>query len=241
MKECWQPVFVYKVKRDLKNSFGWFFCNSLFADLGQDLSVGHPTGIHQPCTASDIRKILPKALQWCFWCAVFIMWGLDWVPCAELQLVLHIQVEVGRAPETWGPCYWCPHGSFPVGAGWSWVGQLWASPVFPTWALRQEGLPSCTSLGKAHTELTPGQGVFSPQGLSQAIPVVGFYVLTAVLGHSPAQRVCQRTGEALRDCCGAGESCWCWSGLCCLCISPCLSSNPSNSWLQIRFSFPYWI
>lgn len=203
MEECWQPILVNKVKHDLKNTLcSWFAWNSLFSDLGQSLAVGHPSGIHQPCTASDIMKILPKAF------AVVLL------PCCSHHVRAWLSAlcstsrwtSLGRAPQTSGPHWWHPHGSFPVGAGWSWVTQHWVSPVFPTWALRprKDSLVqlSCTSLGKAFMELSPG--LFSPQGLKQTIPVVDFYTVTAVLGHPPAQRFCQRSRK------GPEGLLWCW-------------------------------
>lgn len=152
MEECWQPIFVNKLKHDLKNtSCGWFTWNSLSADLGQDLTVGHPAGIHQPCTASDIRKILPKALRCCFWSAVTKGLVLCYRLCSKSRWG-----SLRRAPETSGSQWWRPHGSFLVGAGWSWASHHWVSPVFPSWTLRpREGSLaqlSCTGLRKADTE-----------------------------------------------------------------------------------------
>lgn len=68
MEDCGQPVFVKKVKHDLKNTLcAWFTWNSLFADLGQDLTVGHPTGTppmhstrHWENSAKSIAVLLLK-------------------------------------------------------------------------------------------------------------------------------------------------------------------------------------
>lgn len=239
-KGCWQAVFVNKTKHDLKNSFVWLICLKYFVcrfrpRSGCWASYRNTAAMHSIRHQENSAKSIAVMLLMC--CSHPVRAWLS-----ALCRVTACAPHPGGCIHLWGGLQKddVPTDDIPMDPSqWELGGVGWASTgphlCFPAGHWGQEGLRSTAELRQPrqsrHGIDSGERGSLALRGWTKPPQLWTFILSLLCQGIHLHRDFGREAGKDLRDCCGAGESCWCRWPLLPLCSS--VSVFKALKWLTL--------